>query len=164
MVTVKIADGVVNSGIVQKFVWTIPVTCDEDEAALKFLELTYTDEELVNLINYGIKDEHYVLDDQGRVSLPEGVTAQNNPYNVNSSYLFGSQYLAKVWSTDQTDLREVVKELNQNVAVAPLMGFSVNTVPFPTKSASSVTSSTSIARPRCRFHDPAAALPEFLQN
>lgn len=163
MVTVKIADGVVNSGIVQKFVWTIPVTCDEDEAALKFLELTYTDEELVNLINYGIKDEHYVLDDQGRVSLPEGVTAQNNPYNVNSSYLFGSQYLAKVWSTDQADLREVVKELNQNVAVAPLMGFSVNTVPISDE-IGQLRNVIDQYRPGlvAGSSDPAVALPEFL--
>lgn len=130
MVTVKIADGIVNSGIVQKFVWALPVTCDEDEAALKFLELTYTDADLVNMINYGIKDKHYVLDDQGRVKLPEGVTSQNNPYNVNASFLFGSQYLAKVWSTDPADLRDVVKAFNKTVAVAPLMGFSVNPAPI----------------------------------
>lgn len=127
LVTIKIAEGLVNSGMVQKFSWVVPVTCDEDEAALKFLNLTYTDADLVNLINYGIEGEHYVLDDQGRIKLPEGITSQNNPYNVNASYLFGSQFLAKVWNTDPADMREQALAINKAAVVAPLMGYTVRT-------------------------------------
>lgn len=126
METVLIANGIVNTGMVQKFVWTVPVTCSDVPAALKFLNLTYTDADLVNLINYGIKDEHYILDAEGRIKYPEGITSQNSPYNVNASFLFGSQYLAKVWSTDEANLRDLIKADNQKATMAKLMGFTFN--------------------------------------
>lgn len=126
MATVKVAGGIVNTGLVQKFTWTVPVTSSDVPASLKFLNLTYTDADVVNLINYGIKDEHYVLDDKGRVKYPDGVTSQNSPYNVNASFLFGSQFLAKVWSTEDPDLRATVKEANRNAGLAKLMGYSFN--------------------------------------
>ena len=104
-----------------------------------------------------------MLDDQDRICLPEGVTLQNNPYNVNASFLFGSQYLAKVWETDRADLRAVVKELNKNVAVAPLMGFSVNTVPISDE-IGQLRNVMDQYRPGlvAGSSDPAVALPEFL--
>ena len=42
MTTAKVANGIVNTGMVQKFVWTVPITSKHPEAALSFLNLTYT--------------------------------------------------------------------------------------------------------------------------
>ena len=50
--------------------WTLPVTCKEPEAAMRFLNLMYTNEQVVNLLAWGIEGEHYVLREDGSVSLP----------------------------------------------------------------------------------------------
>jgi len=130
MISVMVADAVVNTGIMQKFVWTLPVTCSDKEAALKFLELTYTDADIVNLLNFGIKDTHYVENTDGTISLPAGVEPGKTRYHVNAPFLFGSAYLAKVATPDPADLRQQALAVNKAATAAPLLGFAVDTSKF----------------------------------
>ncbi len=51
--------------------WTVPVTSREPEAAMKFLNMLYTDERIVNLLSWGIPGRDYVLEDAGTVTRPE---------------------------------------------------------------------------------------------
>lgn len=165
MTLVKVADGDVSTGIIQKFTWAVPVTSKVPEDALKFLALTFTDADVLNLINYGIEDKHYVTEADGRIKLPEGVTTQNNPYNPGGNFLFGSAFLAKVWATptNPPDMRAQIRVINEKAKVSPLMGFSVNN--------SSLTNEvTAVANVITQYgpglnsgsSDPATELPKFL--
>lgn len=80
----------INAGNSRNFVWFVPVASKEPEAAVKFLNLFYTDERIINLFNYGIMDKHYVLNEDQTVSLPEGKTAENVGYYTTSDFLFGT--------------------------------------------------------------------------
>ena len=163
MVTVKIANGIVNTGIIQKFVWTIPFTCINTEAALKFLNLTYTDAEILNLINYGIKDVHYVENAQGQIAYPDGVDTGNSSYNVNASFMFGSQYLTKVWATDPVDLRDQMRAVNGAAKTSTLMGYTFNpsNVTDAFTAVSNVITQYAVGL-NTGSSDPATDLPKFL--
>lgn len=54
MVPVEIARTPLTTWNVGTITWTIPVTAREPEAAMKFLNMMYTDERIVNLLNYGV--------------------------------------------------------------------------------------------------------------
>lgn len=45
--------------------WTMPVTSREPEAAMEFLNMMYTDERIINLLSWGIKERDYTLTESG---------------------------------------------------------------------------------------------------
>ena len=62
--------------------WTIPVTSEEPEAAMRFLNMTYESEELVNTIQWGIEGTHYDVTDEenGVIQYAEGLTPTTTGY------------------------------------------------------------------------------------
>lgn len=62
--------------------WVIPYRSEAPEAAIKFIDLVWSDAALANLIMWGIEGEHYVVKDASinLIDLPEGVTATNSSY------------------------------------------------------------------------------------
>lgn len=163
MVTITMAPAVVGTSAIQKFVWSVPVTCSDKEAALKFLTLTYTDADVVNLLNYGIKDTHYVDNADGTISLPAGTDTSSARYWVNATFMFGSQYLAKAVSPDPADLREQALAANKAATIAPLMGFSVDTSSFTNEYSAVINVVTQYRPGLCAgSSDPATELPKFL--
>lgn len=63
------------------------------EKALQFLNLTYSDVDVVNLIVYGICGRDYVLNEDGFVEWPEGYTLNTVPYTSQFACgTVGSQY------------------------------------------------------------------------
>ena len=162
IVSVQVAQPVVNTGIMQKFMWALPVTCKDEAAALKFLTLTYTDADIVNLLNYGIKDTHYVENTDGTISLPAGVDSSSTRYWINAVFLFGNAFKAKVTAPDAADLREQALQLNKNAKASPLLGFAVDTSKF-TNEYTSVTNVITQYSPglNAGSSDPAIILPEF---
>ena len=67
--------------------WTVPVTSKEPEAAMRFLNMMYTDERVVNLLSCGIRDRDYSMDDNGTFQ-PASRPAYANPLGI-----FGDQRL-----------------------------------------------------------------------
>lgn len=45
--------------------WTVPVTSQEPEAAMKFLNMMFSDERVVNLLSWGIQERDYTLGENG---------------------------------------------------------------------------------------------------
>ncbi len=163
MISVKVADAVVNTGIMQKFVWALPVSCSDEVAALKFLNLTYTNGEIVNLLNYGIAGEHYVNNADGTISLPEGITPESARYFIASPFLFGNAFLAKVVPPDPADLREQTFEINQNAKASPLLGFAVDTTEFTNEYTAVINVITQYSPGlNAGSSDPETTLPKFL--
>ena len=61
--------------------WTIPVTSENPDAAMKFLNLMYEDQDVADLLKNGIEGVHYVKTDEDLViEYPEGVTAETSTY------------------------------------------------------------------------------------
>ena len=66
-----IGDAYLSTADLNAVSWLIASTTDVPEAAMKFLELTYTDADVINLLIYGIEGRDYVMNEDGTVSYPE---------------------------------------------------------------------------------------------
>ena len=55
MVMIKIYSQPVTTSNINQLDWVIPVTARQPEAAMKFMNLMYTNADVVNLLNYGIE-------------------------------------------------------------------------------------------------------------
>lgn len=76
--------------------WLINSATKAPEAAAKFLNLTFTDPYIHNLLSYGEKGVDYELDEDGFVVPPEGYDSiADVPYTNNINYyMWGSKWLA----------------------------------------------------------------------
>ena len=94
------------------------------EAAMKFLNLTYTDADVINLLIYGIEGRDYVKNDDGTVSYPEGEDSTTVPYTAQLSCgTLGNYFL--MYCLEGSDPASLDWELEQNkiAKTSPAMGF-----------------------------------------
>ena len=82
--------------------WVIPSTAGEPEAAMRFLDMMYTDARIVNLFAWGTEGENYVFLDEaaGLIAYPEGKTMTDLDF-VNSLGLYGNQALRYFMGTPE---------------------------------------------------------------
>lgn len=119
-----IGDAYLSTGDLNAISWMIASTTDVPEAAMKFLNLTFTDKDIINLLIYGIEGRDYVLSDDGTVSYPEGEDASTVPYTAQLSCgTLGNFFL--MYPTTGTDPASLDWELEQNKSAktSPAMGF-----------------------------------------
>lgn len=125
VVAVKIATLPISTGSCTKFTWTVPVTCTEPEATVKFLNMVYTDARICNLLAWGVEDVHYVLKD-GMACYPEGINEGNCGYHL-VDFLAGNQFLVYPWDGQEKDLREQAAKEMDEAGVSPYLGFTIDT-------------------------------------
>lgn len=119
-----IGDAYLSTGDLNAISWMIASTTDVPEAAMKFLNLTFTDKDIINLLIYGIEGRDYVLSDDGTVSYPEGEDASTVPYTAQLSCgTLGNFFL--MYPAAGTDPASLDWELEQNKSAktSPAMGF-----------------------------------------
>lgn len=104
--------------------WMISGVTKAPDAAMKLLNLVYTDPELLNTLLYGVEGQDYVKVDEHHVKYPDGQSAATVPYTAQlSSGIVGSeslQYQLEGVSWDDIELK--IKE-NKETARSPYFGF-----------------------------------------
>ncbi len=91
---------------------------------MKFLDLTYTSADLLNLLDWGIEGKHYVkTETAGIIDFPSGVTAVTSGYNMNSGWEFGNQLASYIWKGDSPDVYKQLDEFNKTAQMSPAIGF-----------------------------------------
>ena len=103
--------------------WGINSNCEDPQKAMQLLDLLYTDADLINLLSYGIENVHYVIQPDGTIAYPDGVTAENSGYQNTQSWLLPNQYPSLVWSGNDPNLWEKVKEYNEAARYSDTIAF-----------------------------------------
>ncbi len=106
-----------------QFVNSLPTCCQEPEAAVEFLNLMYTDPQVVNLLAYGVEGLHYRFMPDGTVDYPEGMTGQNSPYPCIQTWMFGNTLLDYVKVGNVPDLYEIQARANDTARRSTAFGF-----------------------------------------
>jgi putative aldouronate transport system substrate-binding protein len=163
---VQIGDSYLATDSINAVSWMVSSTSKVPEAALKFINLTYSDVDVVNLLIYGIKDRDYVMDEEGFVSYPEGQDAATVPYTAQLSCgtlgnffnmypMVGTSKESLVWEEEQ----------NVNAKTSVAMGFTFDSseVKIEYTAVSNVISQY-LPGLSCGIFDPAVALPEFIEK
>lgn len=145
--------------------WMIASNSNVTEAALKFLNLTYADEEVVNLLIYGIRDRDYVLDAEGYMSYPEGQDATTVPYTAQLSCgMVGNYFIMHPMAGNSKESLAWEQEQNQNAAVSPAMGFSFDSAAYKTQyTAVNNVITQYLPGLMCGSVDPESEIPKFVQ-
>lgn len=83
-----ISPAYVGTDVYQTVSYGINVNTSHPDESWKAMEALYTDKEIGTLLVNGIEGKHYVLNDDGTASYPEGITASTAGYNLVEAYWF----------------------------------------------------------------------------
>lgn len=130
MTCTKIVELPVSTGSVTKFVWVVPTTAKEPEAAVTFLEMMYRDSRISNLLAWGIEGVDYEVGADGVAHYIEG---NENPAYHGVDFLVVNQFNVLPWEGNDPDLREQARDIMKNSVITPYLGFVCDTSPFTTE-------------------------------
>lgn len=162
MTFVAVADADTCTTTVQTLQYAIAQNSEHVDKAVQFLNLLYTNEDVANLLAWGIEGKHYVVTDDGHITFPEGVDANNSGYNLNQGWLVGNQFITHVWEGDDIDIWQQLDDFNKNATVSNAMGFSFDTQNVKTEYAacSAVLEQYRVGL-ECGAMDPESTLKDF---
>lgn len=145
--------------------WGIAATSQKQEAAMKFLNLTYSDKAVVNLLIYGIEGQDYVKVDADHVKYPDGKDSNSVPYTAQLSCgLIGNQFNQFSMQGQSTDDLKLMENENKNSAKSKVFGFTFDSTNVKTE-YSSVLNVVNQYLPglNCGSLDPDKELPNFIK-
>ena len=122
---VKVATHPLSTSSCTKFVWAIPHNATEPEAAVKFMNMMYTDSRIENLLVWGIEGRDYQVKD-GVATFMDGQDINNVAYQA-ADHMFGNQFLALPWEGQPVNFRDETKAEMDNVLESKYFGFSCDT-------------------------------------
>ena len=165
---IKITDAAAMTGYYQISEWALPITCENPDKTMQFLNLMYQDVDVANLLRYGIEGIHYVkTQDEGIVTYPEGIDASNSGYN-NTLGLYGDKSRIYQWAPADPQIFTQLKEFNDSVLKdetkqSGALGYCFNSEPVKAEyTAVNTVISQYQAALESGSVDPEKILPEFL--
>ena len=114
MVALNTRPHIVVTGDIAQQTWSIPYTCKNPEAAMKVLNLMYTDVEFIDLLYYGIEGLDYRKLDDGRIGFLEGEAPQTVGFHQWFG-LYGDVSKKAVWESSPVDYKEQLAAFNSEV-------------------------------------------------
>ncbi len=163
MQLVEIQDPLSTTERVGPFIWAIPKHSKLPINAMKFLNLMYSDEVVVNLLDWGIEGTHYVKNEDGSISYPEGVSATTSTYPMNYSFIWGNELLSHILAGEDQDMWVKMKAFNETAPKSQALGFTFNINPVYAEYTACLDVYQRYAKALGSGSvDPDVILPEFL--
>ncbi|MGF7049934.1 putative aldouronate transport system substrate-binding protein [Paenibacillus sp. DS2015] len=166
MVAVRTIEPVAKTDTVTNVTIGVSAQSKNPEKTLQFLNLMYTDKDIVNLIDWGIEGKHYVeIEGQDNViKYPDGVTAENVGYK-NYNWMHGNQFLSYVFEGEDPEVYKELEAFNKSANKSKALGFTFNGQSVKTEIAACSAVLTQYQRVlQSGAVDVDKALPEFLKK
>lgn len=97
------------------------------EKAMQVMNLLWSDQRLINLVQSGIENKHYVKvkDVEFHKKLPDGIKSPGDTkYDTSGfSWLFGDNLKYLIWDNEPADKHEQYRKFNAEAYTSPLLGF-----------------------------------------
>lgn len=126
-------DDYVSSAAVASFPWAITINTVNAQASMQLLNAFYTDEDLANLICWGVEGEHYKVQDNGLITYADGVDATNSGWNHSVGWSLPNQFITKIWDGNDPALWTNIKNFNENAQKSIASGFTFDTTNVATE-------------------------------
>lgn len=123
MIVFQVEEDIMKSSAVTGILWHLNQGCEDPVAAIQLMNVFYTDPELSNLLMWGEEGEEYVVTEDGHITFPEGVNAENSEWYHTMNWLLPNQYIAHIWEGDPLDLWERMEQFNNNSVKSKALGF-----------------------------------------
>lgn len=150
-------ENVVSTSNCDSTMFAISRTCKNPKEAIRLLHYINTDVEAYNILASGIEGKHYDKLEDGRIKIKEG-----NTYPIGAGWKWGNQFNAYVTDTQDMDVWEQTKKLNEEAPVSPLMGFRVDRTSIATELAQ--ISGVIAEYSAIQYDDYEKLYPEFLKR
>ena len=161
----RLSQPVINTRAVAQACQAITADSANPARTMKFLNMMYTDANLMNLIVHGIEGKHYTKLDDTYLRYPEGVVNRNkNDYYGSPAYQ-GNRFLLLLNEGEPADLWEQYAAFNDKAYISPSYGFNFD-------STDVMNELTAINNVHAEYMpnlfvgatDPAVKLPEALEK
>lgn len=165
MVSIELIKPFTTTSKLQTLQWGIAANSKVPDKAMQFLNLMYTDKDIINLLDWGIEGKHYIKTADGHIDFPQGVDAKSSGYNLNLGWIFGNQFLSHIWAGDSLDLWKQIDDFNKTAEKSKALGFTFDGSNVKTEKAAltSVTDQYKLAL-EYGLLDSEKALPEFISK
>lgn len=163
MVTAELLAPMATTTNVTAAMWGIPINSKQQDKAMQFLNLMYSDPAIVNLFDWGIEGTHYVKVEgkDNVIAYPEGKDAASVGYNM-LGWVFGNQFLSYVMEGDDPEIWTRMEQFNQEATPSKALGFVFDASPVSTEYAAVSNVITQYKLPlETGSVDPEKLLPEF---
>jgi putative aldouronate transport system substrate-binding protein len=142
--------------------WTISKNSADPERVMEFMNLMYTDKDMVNLMKWGVEGKHYVKLSDNTIEYPSGVDSKSVGYS-NQNFLTPNSFLTYVFKGDSPDVWKRTAEENQQAIKSKALGFNFNSNPVKNE----ITALNNVVDQYVKglesgVLDPAQRLPEFI--
>jgi putative aldouronate transport system substrate-binding protein len=163
---VRLAEPYLSTTSVNAVSWSISATSKKTEAAMKFLNLTYSDKAVVNLLVFGIEGQDYVKTDADHVKYPDGKDANSVPYTAQlCSGIIGNQFNQFSTQGQSTADLKLMDSENKSSGKSKAFGFTYDSSNVKTE-VSSVMNVINQYLPglNCGSLDPNKEIPNFIKK
>ncbi|MDR6881693.1 ABC transporter substrate-binding protein [Bacillus sp. 3255] len=165
VVTANLVQPVSTTTNVTNIMWSVPINSKTPEKAMDFLNLMYTDKEIVNLFDWGVEGKHYVVKSDHVIDYPQGVDAKTSGYSLNMGYLFGNQFLSNVFNGEDPKIWEKMDQFNKSAIKSKALGFTFDATAVKAEYAAVSNVITQYKLPlETGSVDPEKTLPEFISK
>jgi putative aldouronate transport system substrate-binding protein len=119
---------------VQEIQWSITKNSKDNAKAMQLLNLMYSNQDINNLLSWGVEGKHYVKTDvEGVIDYPEGVNISNTGYGLNIYWQFPNPYPQYVWKGWDPDFYKKRKEASKRAVKSKALGFTFDSAPVKTE-------------------------------
>ncbi|NIK70392.1 MULTISPECIES: ABC transporter substrate-binding protein [unclassified Paenibacillus] len=167
LVGVELLPAVAMTSTVTGAMWGVPVNTKLEDKAVQFLNLMYSDKDIVNLLDWGIEGTHYVKSqgEENVIEYPSGVDATTTGYNMPLGWMFGNQFLSYVMKGNDPTVWAKTEEFNKAAKRSKALGFGFDPTPVKTEYAAVSNVITQYEMPlETGSVDPEKVLPEFISK
>ncbi len=126
---IKVTPDVCYTQTTNALLYGISSNSEDPEKAMILLNWIYATKEANDLLNWGIEGKDYVVQEDGTIDYPEGVTAETAGYHQDYGWAQMNQYNSYVWTGNAPDVWEQYQQIRDGATVSKAYGFFFDTTP-----------------------------------
>lgn len=135
---------------------------ENPEKAMELLNWLYSNGEVNDLLNWGVEGTDWVLQDDGTLNYPEGVTIANCGYHQNFGWALPNQFLGHVWSGNDPKIFDSYADIRKNAVTSKAYGFTYSYADVLNEVAAVTAVKDQYLNSICSGSvDPETTIPEF---
>lgn len=123
VVGAAVSEPLATTGDVTTYMWHISPFSKNPEAAMRVLNVLFTDSEAAQIAANGIEGLEYEINENGQMKYPEGKTMGDLGWSAASMAYWPNVTLCKTWEYEDTDIYTQMAEKNKKAFKSLALGF-----------------------------------------
>lgn len=129
LVGTNLTEPLATTGDVTTYMWHISSFCENPDAAMRVLNVLYSDPTASQLITNGIEGLEYVINENGQMEYPEGKTMADIGWAAASMAYWPNVTICETWNYEDPDIYDQMKAKNQTANKSKALGFVFDSSP-----------------------------------